>query len=59
MNYYKITCLAVLITLECVIIYYGVPSALGAFGEYWMETTVQEVTAIKEHKELLKGYELK
>ena len=55
-NYYKIACITVLIALQCVIIYHGVPSALDAFSYMWLEgMTAEQANCIAKHEELLEG----
>lgn len=51
--------LGILISIQCIVIYYGVPSALDAFSVYWLEgMTVEQANCIAEHGELLKGLSL-
>ena len=55
-NWYKVSCMSVLIVLQCVIIYYGVPSALDAFSYMWLDGMTQEqANCIAKHDELLEG----
>jgi hypothetical protein len=46
-NYYKVACITVLIALQCVVFYYGVPSALDSFSEYWTGMSRHKADAIK------------